>query len=834
MIMSRRWFALILPPLLVGVVILALPIANSGARSLSGLPEIAYPLDERGPNDFRVSWMGPDGDTRFFALDPAVVYNSTADEYLVVWAADGPLGDDEFEVYGQRVNAADGSLVGARFRVSHMGIDGDTGVYVRDPALAYNATADQYLVVWSADEAGSGLVDDEFEIYGQVLAANGAAVGSRFRVSNTGPTGDPDFDALNPAVAYNSVSAEYLVVWQGDGDSAPPVDNTVEIFGRRVSALGAPLGTSPFRISDMGTDGDVDFRAQDPALTHNATTNEYLVVWEGVDDAPGLAAGEVEIFGQRLAASGAESGANDFRISDMGPDGDASYAADHPALAWNSLDNTYLVVWSGDDGGELEVYGQRLDHGGTEIGVNDFRISHMGADGQSAYKTCGAEVAYVAARDHYLVVWRGDDDRDFGAGPLADNEMEIFGQVLDSSCIPVGADLRLSDAGPDGDPAYDADRPAVAAMQGGGGSALVVWQGEDYVGSAVEGEVEVFAQLYAVQLMPNVSLRKSAVPVSVVPGMSVTYTLAFTNTSSELATGVVLSDILPAEVTGVHYVTSGALLTQTNSGTLTFTWEVEDLAPAEAGTVFIHGTISPCLPGGYTFANAAAIFAAGDGYPGDNQDTAWLTVLNVAPVAREDGYATAQNQLLTVPATSGVLANDRDLNCDTLTAILDSGPAHGAIAFNLDGSFMYTPSVAFVGADMLTYHANDGLVDSNISTVTLAVGDDAPPEVTAVHPVDGAVDVAVDAGIIITFSEMLDTDTFSYTVAPELGGESLMWMDGDRVVIMEHWPFAYDTTYALTVTAAADLAGNPLVGMFPWSFSTPPVRLYMPVLVRNP
>lgn len=61
----------------------------------------------------------------------------------------------------------------------------------------------------------------------------------------------------------------------------------------------------------------------------------------------------------------------------------------------------------------------------------------------------------------------------------------------------------------------------------------------------------------------------------------------------------------------------------------------------------------------------------------------------------------------------------------------------------------------------------------------------------------------------------------------------LMWMDGDRVVAMEHWPFAYDTTYALTVTAAADL-GNPLVGMSPWSSSTPPARLYMPVFVRNP
>jgi hypothetical protein len=206
----------------------------------------------------------------------------------------------------------------------------------------------------------------------------------------------------------------------------------------------------------------------------------------------------------------------------------------------------------------------------------------------------------------------------------------------------------------------------------------------------------------------------------------------------------------------------------------------------------------------------------------------------VAPVAREGGYATAQNQPLAVPAALGVLANDRDLNCDALTAMLDSGPSDGAIVLNPDGSFVYTPAAAFLGVDMFTYHASDGLLDSNTSTVTLAVGDDVSPEVIAVHPVDGATDVAVDADIIITFSEMMDTDTFSCTIAPELGGESLMWLDGDRVAVMEHWPFAYDTTYALTVTAAADLSGNPLVGTYPWSFSTPPVRLYMPVFVRNP
>jgi hypothetical protein len=64
---------------------------------------------ETGPQDFRISTMGPDGDPHFYALDPAVAYNSTAGEFLVVWAADdeaAALGDNEFEIYGQRQRTA--------------------------------------------------------------------------------------------------------------------------------------------------------------------------------------------------------------------------------------------------------------------------------------------------------------------------------------------------------------------------------------------------------------------------------------------------------------------------------------------------------------------------------------------------------------------------------------------------------------------------------------------------------------------------------------------------------------------------------------------------------
>jgi hypothetical protein len=43
-----------------------------------------------------------------------------------------------------------------------------------------------------------------------------AAVGSLTRISQVGPDGNPAFDGLAPAVAYNPQANQYLVVWEGD------------------------------------------------------------------------------------------------------------------------------------------------------------------------------------------------------------------------------------------------------------------------------------------------------------------------------------------------------------------------------------------------------------------------------------------------------------------------------------------------------------------------------------------------------------------------------------------------------------------------------------------
>ncbi len=93
---------------------------------------------------------------------------------------------------------------------------------------------------------------------------------------------------------------------------------------------------------------------------------------------------------------------------------------------------------------------------------------------------------------------------------------------------------------------------------------------------------------------------------------------------------------------------------------------------------------------------------------------------NRPPVALNDSYSTAEGVTLTV-AVPGVLANDTDPDGNTLTAALVSGPEHGSLTLNSDGSFWYAPATGYSGADSFTYAAHDGIVPSIAATVVISI-----------------------------------------------------------------------------------------------------------------
>ena len=112
-------------------------------------------------------------------------------------------------------------------------------------------------------------------------------------------------------------------------------------------------------------------------------------------------------------------------------------------------------------------------------------------------------------------------------------------------------------------------------------------------------------------------------------------------------------------------------------------------------------------------------YTVSDGHGGTDTATVSLTVrsVNDAPVAVNDGASTDEDTAVTV----NVLANDTDVDGDTLTPVVASGPAHGTVVVNADGTFTYTPHANFNGTDSFTYQASDGALSSNEATVAITI-----------------------------------------------------------------------------------------------------------------
>src|SRR5205085_1460970 len=59
----------------------------------------------------------------------------------------------------------------------------------------------------------------------------------------------------------------------------------------------------------------------------------------------------------------------------------------------------------------------------------------------------------------------------------------------------------------------------------------------------------------------------------------------------------------------------------------------------------------------------------------------------------------------------------------SLTASVVANPSHGTLsAFGTDGNFTYVPTTSYIGLDSFTYKINNGTYDSNVATVSIAVG----------------------------------------------------------------------------------------------------------------
>ncbi len=143
--------------------------------------------------------------------------------------------------------------------------------------------------------------------------------------------------------------------------------------------------------------------------------------------------------------------------------------------------------------------------------------------------------------------------------------------------------------------------------------------------------------------VPDLVIRKAVAPDQVVLGQPLTYTLTFSNTGTDTATGILITDVVPITLTNVSYLASGVAVTPT--GSVSYTWQVADLPPDAGGVITLTGIVSPGVQGVAGFINTASITGTtAEVDTADNSSSVGVTVLYRLAVNRAgNGSGTVSN-----------------------------------------------------------------------------------------------------------------------------------------------------------------------------------------------
>ncbi|MEO0114117.1 MAG: T9SS type A sorting domain-containing protein [candidate division WOR-3 bacterium] len=346
---------------------------------------------------------------------PAVVFG--LDNYLIVTENEDSYGFND--IYGVRVTPT-----GIVIDTNGIAISAYKANRNRFHAVAFDGT--NYLVVW--EDWRSNYAD----IYGARVNQAGLVLDAISIPITTANQGQ-----YKPSVVFGGTN--YLVVW-ADGRNIDTANNTLDIYGARVSPAGIVLDTSGIAISTAAGN------KWSPSVAFDGTN--YLVVW--TDYRSGV---NSDIYGARVNQTGVVLDTDGFAISN------APLDQEYPTVAFDGFN--YLVVWQ-DVCNMDDIYGARVSQAGVVLDTNGIVIS---SEWSAQWRP---SVAFDGT--NYFVVWM---DWRSGLPNIYGARVNQAGVVLDTNGIPISPG------------AYHQRDPAITFD---GTNYLVVWEdGRSWYDSDIYG-----------------------------------------------------------------------------------------------------------------------------------------------------------------------------------------------------------------------------------------------------------------------------------------------------------------------------------------------------------
>ncbi|MBK8386168.1 MAG: tandem-95 repeat protein [Candidatus Accumulibacter sp.] len=236
---------------------------------------------------------------------------------------------------------------------------------------------------------------------------------------------------------------------------------------------------------------------------------------------------------------------------------------------------------------------------------------------------------------------------------------------------------------------------------------------------------------------------------------SFTYTL--TDADGDVSTATALLTVNPID--DLPVAVDDTFLTDEDSALTGQTLAPNDTPSGDGGNTWAlatgpsHGSVVVNADGSFTYTPDADYhgpdsftYTLTDADGDVSTATALLTVnpIDDLPVAVDDTFLTDEDSALTGQTLA---TNDTPSGDGGNTWALATGPSHGSVVVNADGSFTYTPDADYHGPDSFTYTLTDA--DGDVSTAT------ALPE--PVNPIDD-LPVAVDDTFLTNEDSALTTD----------------------------------------------------------------------------
>ena len=193
------------------------------------------------------------------------------------------------------------------------------------------------------------------------------------------------------------------------------------------------------------------------------------------------------------------------------------------------------------------------------------------------------------------------------------------------------------------------------------------------------------------------------------------------------------------------------------------------------GTVTVNGSTATYTPNQDWNGEDTFTYKANDGNLDSNTATVTVTVnaVNDAPETEDQSASTNEDTAVTI--TLSVVDVDTQQG---MTRSIVSSPSNGSVVLSGSGNqtATYTPTTNWNGTDTFTWKANDGELDSNVSTVTITVAavNDAPTTEDVSTTIDENRTASRSTGITLQGSDV-DGDNLTYTVVsgPSNGNASI-------------------------------------------------------------